>query len=228
MSRRRRFHPDWPAQIMPSDTASRNPLSENPGVDQEFSLDIPEPPRGDADDPARLIKEAAEARIAELEAQLAEAKDQWIRAVADAQNARRRAKLDVEEAHKFAVTRFAKDVLSVGDNLGRALQALPAGGEGLDDRLKGVVQGVEATQRELQAVLERNGVKKIDAQDKPFDPNLHQAVAQVPDASRPNNTVAQVYQDGYVISDRLLRAAMVVVATGGPSATPAASDEPSK
>lgn len=206
---------------MPSDTASRNPPPEDQGVEPAFSLDIPEPPRGDADNPARVIKEAAEAKIAELEAQLAEAKDQWIRAVADAQNARRRAKLDVEEAHKFAVARFAKDVLSVGDNLGRALQALPPGGEGLDDQLKGVVQGLEATQRELQAVLDRNGVKKIDAQDKPFDPNLHQAVAQVPDPSRPNNTVAQVYQDGYVINERLLRAAMVVVATGGPSAPPA-------
>lgn len=206
---------------MPSDTASHKPPPEDPGLEPEFSLDIPEPPRGDADDPARVIKEAAEARITELETQLAEAKDQWIRAVADAQNARRRAKLDVEEAHKFAVQRFAKDVLSVGDNLGRALQALPPGGEGLDDRLKGVVQGVEATQRELQAVLERNGVKKIEAQDKPFDPNLHQAVAQVPDPSRPGNTVAQVYQDGYVINDRLLRAAMVVVATGGPPAAPA-------
>jgi molecular chaperone GrpE len=187
-------------------------------VEPEFSLDIPDPPHGEQADPARFIKEAAEARIAELEAQLAEAKDQWIRAVADAQNARRRAKLDVEEAHKFAVQRFAKDVLSVGDNLGRALQALPPGGEGLDDRLKGVVQGVEATQRELKAVLERNGVRKIDAQDKPFDPNLHQAVAQVPDPSRPNNTVALVYLEGYVINDRLLRAAMVVVATGGPPA----------
>jgi len=207
---------------MPSDPASHKLFPDDPGAPEpEFSLDIPEPPRAEQADPATVIKEAAEARIAELEAQLAEAKDQWIRAVADAQNARRRAKLDVEEAHKFAVTRFAKDVLSVGDNLGRALQALPPGGEGLDDRLKGVVQGVEATQRELQAVLERNGVKKIDAQDKPFDPNLHQAVAQIPDPSRPNNTVAQVYQDGYVINDRLLRAAMVVVATGGPSATAA-------
>ena len=206
---------------MPSDPASHKLFPDDPGASEpEFSLDIPELPQGEQD-PARIIKEAAEARIAELEAQLAEAKDQWIRAVADAQNARRRARLDVEEAHKFAVTRFAKDILSVGDNLGRALQALPPDGEGLDDRLKGVVQGLEATQRELQAVLERNGAKKIDAQDKPFDPNLHQAVAQVPDASRPNNTVAQVYQDGYVINDRLLRAAMVVVATGGPPAAPA-------
>lgn len=206
---------------MPSDPASRKPFPDDPGGSEaEFSLDIPDPPRGDQD-PATLIKEAAESRIAELEAQVAEAKDHWMRAVADAQNARRRAKLDVEEAHKFAVTRFAKDVLSVSDNLSRALQALPPGGEGLDDRLKGVLQGVEATQRELQAVLERNGVKKIEAQDKPFDPNLHQAVAQVPDPSRPNNTVAQVYQDGYVIADRLLRAAMVSVATGGPPVAPA-------
>jgi molecular chaperone GrpE len=211
---------------MPSDPASHKPFSDDPAASEAEFLDIPDPPRGGDADSARLIKEAAEARIAELEAELAEAKDQWIRAVADAQNARRRSKLDVEEAHKFAVTRFAKDVLSVGDNLGRALQALPPGGEGLDDRLKGVVQGVEATQRELQAVLDRNGVKKIEAQDKPFDPNLHQAVAQVPDPSRPNNTVAQVYQDGYVINDRLLRAAMVVVATGGPSAPPA--DDSSK
>jgi molecular chaperone GrpE len=210
---------------MPPDTSARTP-PEDQGVEPEFSLDIPEPPRGGDADAAQFIKDAAESKIAELEAQLAEAKDQWIRAVADTQNVRRRAKLDVEEAHKFAVTRFAKDVLSVVDNLGRALQALPPGGEGLDERLKGVVQGVEATQRELNAVLERNGVKKIDAQDKPFDPNLHQAVAQIPDPSRPNNTVAQVYQDGYVIADRLLRAAMVSVATGGPAAAPADDQAP--
>ncbi|MBL8675480.1 MAG: nucleotide exchange factor GrpE [Rhodospirillales bacterium] len=199
----------------------QNPFTDEPtrATGADPGLDIPEAPR--PLDPARVIKEAADARIAALETELAEAKDNWIRAAAETQNARRRAALDVEAAHKFAVEKFARDLLSVADNLSRALAALPPGGAGLDDKLKGVVAGVEATGRELGNILARHGVKRIEAQGAAFDPHLHQAVSEIPDATLPNNSVAQVFMDGYTLNDRLLRAAMVVVAKGGPAAAPA-------
>jgi molecular chaperone GrpE len=207
---------------MPTDPAHNRPPGTGAAPDSDDSLDIPEAPApGDA---AQVIKAAAEARIAQLEAESASAREAWMRAAADAQNARRRAKLDVEDAYKFAVSNFAKDILSVADNLSRALASLPANGQGLDDRLKNVIAGVQATERELLGVFERHGIRKIAAQDAPFDPQLHQAVTEVQDPSRPNNSVAQVFMDGYTLNDRLLRAAMVAVAKGGPTQAPAEPD----
>ncbi|MCW5748192.1 MAG: nucleotide exchange factor GrpE [Alphaproteobacteria bacterium] len=202
---------------MPTDPAHTPPPSADDPLASDASLDIPEAPSAE---PAQVIRQAAQARIEELEAELAQAKETWMRTAADAQNARRRAKLDVEEAHKFAVSRFAKDLLSVADNLSRAMASLPADGGGLDERTRNVLTGVQATERELQSVLERHGVRKIAAQDAPFDPQLHQAVSEIQDPSRPNNSVAQVFMDGYTLNDRLLRAAMVVVAKGGPAQAP--------
>ena len=211
------------------------PQTADPAMDAPEAtspLDIPEwTDAGNVLDPARVIREAADAKIAGLEKELADTKDNWIRAVADAQNARRRARIDVEEAYKFAIVRFAKELLSVSDNLARAIAAAPPAAD-LDEKTRNVLVGVEATGRELAAALERNGVRKIAAQDAVFDPQLHQAVSEVQDPSRFNNTVAQVYMDGYTISDRLLRAAMVVVAKGGPPPpapqpeSPAAETEP--
>ena len=211
---------------MASDPAHTPPAGADDPQMTDSSLEIPElPGRPDANDPARIIKSAAEARIGQLEGELATMRETWMRAAADAQNARRRAKLDVEEAHKFAVSRFAKDVLSVADNLSRALAALPKGGEGLDERTRNVVAGVQATERELLGAFERHGIKKIAALGASFDPALHQAVSEVQDPSRPNGTVAQVFMDGYTLNDRLLRAAMVVVTKGGPQAAPTAGPE---
>ncbi|TWT14819.1 nucleotide exchange factor GrpE [Reyranella sp. CPCC 100927] len=210
---------------MPTEPA-KNKSPGAPAPD-DTGFDIPDAPgatRSDAADPAQVIRAAAEAKIEALEAELATARDTWMRSAADAQNARRRAKLDVEEAHKFAVSRFAKDLLSVADNLSRALASLPPNGEGLDDRLKNVVTGVQATERELLSVFDRHGIKKIAALGAPFDPQLHQAVSEVQDPTRPNNSVAQVFMDGYTLNDRLLRAAMVVVAKGGPVAAPTSAE----
>jgi molecular chaperone GrpE len=210
---------------MPTDPA-QPPQAARDVLADDASLDIPAPPSPDAAEPVQIIKAAAEARIETLETELAAMRETWMRAAADAQNARRRAKLDVEEAHKFAVSRFAKDLLSVADNLSRALAALPAQGQGLDERIKNVIAGVQATERELLGVFERNGIKKIAALGATFDPELHQAVSEAQDPTRPNNSVAQVFMDGYTLNDRLLRAAMVVVAKGGPTAAPAAEPEP--
>ncbi len=131
---------------------------------------------------------------------------------------RKRTEREKEETAKYAVTRFARDVLEVGDNFQRALQAVPAGAAEADPALKSLVDGVNLTEREFLNVLEKNGVKRIDALGEPFNPHLHQAVMQMPKSDVPDGTVVQVFQAGFTIEDRTLRPAMVVVATGGPKA----------
>jgi molecular chaperone GrpE len=148
-----------------------------------------------------------------LQAENAELQDKHLRAVAEAQNVRRRGQQEVEKERKFGIERFARDVLSVADNLGRALSAMPAD---LDPAIKNLVTGVQATERELGSILERHGVTRIEALGKPFDANLHQAMMEIPDPSVPSGTVVQELIPGYLLAGRLLRAAMVGVSKGGP------------
>jgi molecular chaperone GrpE len=154
-----------------------------------------------------------------LQAENAELQDKHLRAVAESQNIRRRAQQDVEKERKFGIERFARDVLSVADNLGRALSALPADA---DPAVRNVVAGVQATERELLSILERHGVTRIEAVGKPFNPDFHQAMMEVEDASVPSGTVVQELVPGYLLAGRLLRAAMVGVSRGGPPRTVAA------
>lgn len=148
-----------------------------------------------------------------LQAENAELQDKHLRAVAESQNIRRRAQQDVEKERKFGIERFARDVLSVADNLGRALSALPAD---VDPATRNVVTGVQATERELLSVLERHGVTRIEALGKPFNADLHQAMMEIQDPSVPAGTVVQELIPGYLLAGRLLRAAMVGVSKGGP------------
>jgi len=158
-------------------------------------------------------------RIVEgLQAENAELQDKHLRAVAEGQNIRRRAQQDVEKERKFGIERFARDVLSVADNLARALSALPMD---VDPAIKNVIVGVQATERELQSVLERHGVTRIEAVGKPFDADFHQAMMEVQDPSVPAGTVVQELIAGYLLAGRLLRAAMVAVSRGGPPRTAA-------
>src|SRR5476651_1732178 len=154
-----------------------------------------------------------------LQTENADLNDKHLRAVADAQNIRRRAQQDIEKERKFAVERFARDVLSVADNLGRALSALPANLDALDPAVRNVVVGVQATERELLSILERHGVTRIEAKDKPFNAEFHQAVMEIENASVPMGTVVQELAPGYLLAGRLLRAAMVGVSKGGPART---------
>lgn len=163
--------------------------------------------------------------IDQLQAEKVELNDKHLRAAAEAQNVRRRAQQDVERERKFGIERFARDVLSVADNLGRALSALPADLDSLDPALRNVVAGVQATDRELQSALERHGVTRIEALGKPFNAEFHQAMMEVDDPSVPAGTVVQELIPGYLIAGRLLRAAMVSVSKGGPQRTPDASNE---
>ena len=142
-------------------------------------------------------------------------KDQLLRALADAENARRRARKDVEEARTYAISRFAQDLLGVADNLGRALASIPAERRDSDEAVKAIADGIEMTAREFEAVLARHGISRIDPLGEKFDYNRHQALFETADTDRPDGTVVQVLQTGYRIGDRLLREAMVGVAKGG-------------
>lgn len=154
------------------------------------------------------------ARVAELEAEVAKFKDQALRALAEAENTRRRAQREIEENNKYAVSNMARDVLPVADNLRRALDGISAEARQADERLDKFAIGVELTERELVSALERHHIKRIDPLGQPFDHNLHQAVMQVEAPDKPAGTVVQVLQSGYTIHDRLLRPAMVAVAKG--------------
>lgn len=157
---------------------------------------------------------AAVARIEELELELATLKDQALRAMAEAENVKRRSEKEVTAARIFGIERFANDVLSVHDNLSGALRSL----EGTDpstlgDNAKNLVEGIELTEKNLMAVLARHGVTAVPGQGSKFDPNVHQAVANIPSEEDKGN-VATVMQNGFRIGDRTLRAAMVAVSTG--------------
>jgi molecular chaperone GrpE len=148
-----------------------------------------------------------------LNAENAELKDQRLRALAELENTRRRAERERLDASQYAITRFARDMLQIADNFSRALAACPPDKrEAADAQVKAVIDGVEVTERQLLATLENYGVKIIDTTDVRFDPNLHQAVAEVPGEGRPAGTIVHVIQTGYTIGDRLLRPAMVTVA----------------
>lgn len=160
---------------------------------------------------------------ARLEAENAELKDRALRVLAEMENLRKRTEREVADARAYAVTAFARDLLSVGDNLSRALSAIPEGEE--NEALKAFAEGVALTSRELENTLAKHGVAKVDpSEGDKFDPNLHQAMFEVPDPSRPSGEVVQVVQPGFTISGRLLRPALVGVSKGAPK--PAESVDP--
>ncbi|NKB49255.1 MAG: nucleotide exchange factor GrpE [Alphaproteobacteria bacterium] len=153
-------------------------------------------------------------RIAELEEELATTKDQFLRFMAEAENVRKRSERHLAEAHKYGVANFARAVLTVADDLSRALAAVPEDqreGEGL---LQNLLGGVEAVEREFLKALDAHHIERIDPTGEPFDPNLHEAMFEVPGSEYPSGTVAQVIQPGYRLHDRLLRPARVGVAKG--------------
>ena len=147
----------------------------------------------------------------------AEYKDKLLRVLAEMENLRRRTEREIADARAYGISSFARDILAVADNMDRALQALDAEiREKADASVKGLLDGVELTERELHKVLDKHGVKKFAPLGEKFDPNLHQAMFELPDESRPAGTVAQVIQPGYMIAGRVLRPALVAVAKGGP------------
>ena len=157
----------------------------------------------------------ADAEVTTLKAQIADLTDRLLRAHAEMDNIRKRSEREKADTHKYAVTKFAQDVITVGDNVQRAIEAVPATAAEQDPALQSFLEGVTVTERELVNVLERHGIRRMAAHGEAFNPHLHQAVMEVNDESVPAGTVVQVLQAGYLIEDRTLRPAMVAVAKGG-------------
>ena len=175
------------------------------------------PPDDDATAASETVADAASATAQEM----AGMKDRLLRALAEMENLRRRTEREVADARHYGIASFARDILGVADNMQRAMQALDAElREKADSTAKALLDGVELTERELLNVLEKHGIRKIEPLGEKFDPNFHQAMYEVPDASAPAGSVVQVVQPGYVISDRVLRPALVAIAKGGPKAAP--------
>ena len=159
--------------------------------------------------------------VAVLAREAADLKDRLLRTLAEMENLRRRTEKEVADARTYGVTNFARDILAVADNMERALKAL-------DDEIRAkadagvqaLLDGVELTERELIKVMEKHGVRRLEPAGQKFDPNLHQAMLEVPDPSVPSGTVVQVMQPGYTIGERVLRPALVGIAKGGPKAPP--------
>jgi molecular chaperone GrpE len=171
----------------------------------------PEPAEGQNDRPE--AETGAAAHVPAIEAELADCKDRLLRALAEQENARRRALREREEAVRFAASGLARDLLATADNLRRAIESVPD--ESADEPLQRLLTGIVATERALLDALAKHGIRRIDALGQPFDPERHEAVFEVSDPERPAGTVAEVLQPGYLHHDRLLRPAMVGVAKGG-------------
>jgi len=159
-----------------------------------------------------------------LDRELAEMKDRLLRTLAEMENLRKRTEREVTDARLYGVASFARDVLGVADNMRRALDAIPAEARAnAQAGMKALVDGVELTERELLKALEKNGVRQFTPQGEKFDPNVHQAMFEVPDPSVPAGSIVQVMQPGYMIGERVLRPALVAVSKGGPKAAPSSA-----
>ena len=185
-------------------------------------------PRPDAEEAeAASTEPTAEERIAQLEAEKDQLRDQVLRTAAEMDNLRKRTEREVSDTRSYAIAGFARDMLVATDNLSRALMVIPAElRENADGTLKSLIEGIEMTEREMQRLLQKNGVTPIVAEGEKFDPHRHQAMFEVPDASVPEGTVVQVVQTGYAIGERVLRPAMVGVAKGGNKPAPKPGAEP--
>src|SRR5262249_32144896 len=165
--------------------------------------------------------------VAEAKSEAAEFKDKMLRTVAEMENLRKRTEREVIDARVYGIAGFARDVLAVADNMHRALEAIGPDLRDADDpKVKALIEGVELTERELMKILEKNGVRKFSPHGEKFDPNVHQAMYEVPTSDLPPGQVAQVIQAGYMIGDRVLRPALVAVSKAAPQAPASAHDNP--
>ncbi len=192
-------------------TSTDNPPGQDNERPENGAADGQGPdPQGDG--ALGLASELEQAR-----AEAAQLKDQLLRALAEAENTRRRSQREREDYARYATSPLAKEILPVADNLARALAAVPAEALEKDEALRNLVEGIAATERQLQTALERHNIVRIDAEGEKFDSNWHQAMFEVPNSGKPAGTVVQVLQPGYRLHDRLLRPALVGVAKGEPA-----------
>jgi len=192
---------------------TQNPATEDPNLDSGAEQ-APAPETG------------VEAQLAQLEAERDDMKDKLLRTLADMENLRRRTEREIADAKAYAVTSFARDMLGSADNLRRALENVPESAKSGDVALNALIEGVELTERDLLKTLERHGVRRIDPQGEKFDPNLHQAMFEAPDAAIAKGLVSKVVQSGYKIGERVLRPALVGVSAGAPKPAPKSAEPP--
>jgi molecular chaperone GrpE len=193
------------------------------GIDQGATNDAASPKADDAPvgvqaSPTATAQAppAESEEIARLRAEAADLKDRLLRAHAEMDNVRKRLEREKADQAKFAITKFARDVVGIGDNVQRAIEAVPHRFVEQEPALKSFVEGVTMIERELLSVLERHGIQRLDPKGEPFNPHHHQAVVEVPSHEVPAGLVTQVFQSGYMIEERILRPAMVAVSKGGP------------
>ena len=211
---------DEPEEAREESLAERSArLEAEAAAKYDASYDMDGDPLAPSDiDPADIDEPASDdVRIEALQDELDKAKDQLLRTAAEAENVRKRARKEREDASRFAISGFAKDLLDVADNLRRALDAVP---EDLaaDERVKTFVDGIEATERAMLRTFEKNGIEKLEPLDEPFDPNFHEVMFEGPAPDKAPGTIIQVVETGYVLNGRILRPARVGVAQAGGSA----------
>lgn len=212
-----------PAAAAETDAAPEVEPTPAPAGDEAAAEPDPAAPEAvDQDTGPAAAEPDPEARVGALEAEVADLKDKLLRALAEAENVRRRAERDKIEISKYAVAGFAREILPVADNLRRALESMDEGTRKQNEAVETLVVGVEMTERDMLNAFERFRITPIDALGQKFDHNLHEAMFETEDKDQPEGTVVQVLQTGYMLNDRLLRPAKVGVSKGGPQAAPEA------
>ena len=185
---------------------------------EEKNTSAPQPKEEEAQTAPQAEEQACwdgQEELEQLKEENKKLKEDYLRAYADAENTKRRCTQEIEKNNKYAISNFAKNLLSVADNLDRALKSIPEDKKDDCEHLKNLLTGVEMTQRELDKVFEKFGIKKMDIIGTKFDPNYHQVIQEVEDKEKPNGTIIRELQSGYMINDRILREAMVIVSKGG-------------
>ena len=201
---------DSSKQTMNEETENKDVELDEETVEEETcleeSVDLQNDEEGEVHEPSKSLDE--------LEADISELKDQLLRTVADSENLRKRLEREKEQTRKFGIANFAKDLLSIADNLGRALDAAPNKEDVEDKAIENLVLGIQMTEQELQKAFENNNIRKIDPLGEKFDYNFHQAMFEAPSSEYDEGLILEVVQPGYILHDRLLRPAMVGVSKG--------------
>jgi molecular chaperone GrpE len=188
----------------------------DPSRPKDDPVNPAQPPEPMVSKPYVMPDDPEQGSVEALAKEAAESRDKMLRTLAEMENLRKRTAREVSDARTYSISGFARDVLDIADNMQRALDAVPADAKAAaDPGLKALIEGVELTERSLLNALEKNGVKKFDPSGEKFDPNVHQAMYEVPDTSVPAGTVVQVVQAGYTLGERVLRPALVAVSKGG-------------
>src|ERR1700709_639568 len=188
----------------------------DPSRPKDDPVNPAQPPEPMVSKPYIMPDDPEQGSVEDLAKEAAESRDKMLRTLAEMENLRKRTAREVADARTYGISGFARAVRNIADKLHRALDAVPAEARAAaDPGLKALIEGVELTERSLHNALEKNGVRKFDPAGEKFDPNVHQAMYEVPDPSVPAGTIAQVIQSGYMIGERVLRPALVAVARGG-------------